>query len=407
MIDLIDALNCVNQNIQNHGQTQTVGLFEAVDRILAEDILCKRPLPPFSNSAMDGYGVKLSDAGKSLNCDGTIFAGDKPNIYVKNGTVIKIMTGAPTNDSIEAVVPFEDAKVIDDKVLLPNEIKPMANIRPIGEEIAIGAMLAKRGQKLTPALVGLLASQGIMTVKVASKPKIGLISSGSEIIEPWEEAGDFQIYNSNAPLLYAYCTKFGCEVEYIKLVADSYEDTKEFLSKLNGHDLLITTGGISAGEADYILQALKSNGFETLFEKVNIKPGKPTVFGLLGKTAVLALPGNPLAAAVNFYLFGSIIIAKLMGQINFWPQIVRVKNANEFKIKNARSNQLLGTVENGEFTVYNGGKYGSGMLSPLANSSAFIILNAGAGTVPKGIDLNVVLMDTSSSQELGDLISYA
>jgi len=128
---------------------------------------------------------------------------------------------------------------------------------------------------------------------------------------------------------------------------------------------------------------------------------------MLGATTLLALPGNPLAAAVNFYLFGSIIIAKLKGQSNFWPQIAKIKNANEFKIKNARANQILGIVENGEFAAYNGGKYGSGMLSPLAGSSAFIILNAGAGVVPKGTLLNVVLIDSLTSNTLGELISYA
>jgi molybdopterin molybdotransferase len=408
LIEIVDALKLIDEKIKFHGKTQMVGLFDAVGKILAADIICTRALPSFNNSAMDGYGVKLADSGKIVEIKGAVFAGDLPDMNPQDGIAIKIMTGAPVPSGVEAVVPFEDTKLLDSgKLQLPENIKPSANIRLRGEEINEGEILAKCGEKITPSLVGLLASQGIMTINVASKPKVGIISTGSEIVEPWESVKEHQIYNSNAPLLHASCMLLGCDTEYIKLIADNYEATKEFLSNLKGYDLLITSGGISAGEADYIIKAFKANGFNSSFEKVNIKPGKPTVFGFLSITAVLALPGNPLAAAVNFYLFGYPIIAKLNGQKNFWPQIVRVKNAEEFKIKNARSNQILGRIENGEFVAFKGGKYGSGMLMPMKSSTAFVILNAGSGVVEKGAELNVILLDENGSSSLGDLISNA
>ncbi len=407
MIEIVEALKLIDEKIKPIKTTRMVGIFDAVNLILAKDLKCTRALPPFNNSAMDGYGVKLCDTGKIVDIDGAIFAGDLPNANPKDGVAIKIMTGAPVPSSVEAVVPFEDTKLLENgKLQLPENIKEMANIRLKGEEAEVGEVLAKAGTKITPALVGIFASQGIMSVEVAAKPKVGIISTGSEIIEPWESASEYQIYNSNAPLLWASCAELGVDIEYIKLVADNYEETKEFLSKLTNYDLLLTSGGISMGEADFIVKAYKANGFLAIFEKVNIKPGKPTVFGFLGNAAVLMLPGNPLAAAVNFALFGKAIIAKLHGQIDFWPQIVKVKNGEEFKVKNARSSQILGCIENGEFRAFKNGKYGSGMLTPLSNSLAFIILNS-AGVVSKGAELNAVLLSTSGLCHLGELISNA
>lgn len=407
MIEIVEALKLIDKKVKPTNRTRIVGIFDAVGLILAKDFKCTRALPPFNNSAMDGYGVKLADAGGIVDIDGAIFAGDLPNANPKNGVAIKIMTGAPVPSTVEAVVPFEDTKLLENgKLQLPDNIKEMANIRLMGEEANSGDVLAKAGSKITPALVGIFASQGIMSVEVAAKPKVGIISTGSEIIEPWESAGEYQIYNSNAPLLWAACAELGVDIEYIKLVADNYEETKEFLSRLKNYDLLLTSGGISMGEADFIVKAYKANGFESVFEKVNIKPGKPTVFGFLGEAAVLMLPGNPLAAAVNFSLFGKAIVAKLFGQRDFWPQVVRVKNGEEFKVKNARSSQILGRIENGKFVAFKNGKYGSGMLTPLSQSLAFIILNS-AGVIEKGAELNAVLLNTNGLENLGDIISNA
>jgi molybdopterin molybdotransferase len=395
LIALDEAFGLIVAKTRPLTRYESVSLFDANGRTLGEDIVCAKALPAFDNSAMDGYGIKVSDAGKKVTVAHTIYAGeDASGVAFGEGAAVKIMTGALVPPSVEAVVPFENAVSADETgVVLPDGVKMGANIRRKGEEASVGEVLLKKGEKLNPASVGLLASQGRFVVQVCAKVKIAVISSGDEIIEPWESAKEHQIYNSNASALIALCAEQACDVSYVKLLGDKYEDTVETIKSLKSFDLILTSGGISMGEADFVAKAFFECGLEPIFQKVHLKPGKPTMFGYLGETAVLALPGNPLAATINFYLFAKPIIARLLGSKHCWPAFHIATNKTAFAVKSARASVILGTLVNGEFEVYNHNKYGSGMLTPLQKSNASIILGASVDSVGVGEIVRPILLN--------------
>lgn len=406
MVEFNEALKLVIDKTKQTNKTDSVALFDAVNMVLAEDIYCTKHLPAFTNSAMDGYGVRLADDGQKAKIINSVFAGDDIlGVSIKDGEAIKIMTGAPVPPSIEAVVPFENALGVDgDMVSLPANLKKNANIRLKGEEANVGEMLLKKGSVLTPAAIGLLASQGVFVVKVTAKLKVAVLSSGNEIIEPWQSAGEYQIYNSNASTLMALCKQNGCEAHYVRLISDTYEATVETIKSLKGYDLVLTTGGISMGEADFVGKAFLECGLEIIFHKVHIKPGKPTMYGYLGDTAVLALPGNPLSAVVNFYLFGVPAIAKMSGKNACYPEVITAKNAEEFSIKTSRANVVLGELKHGKFYVYDSNKYGSGMLKPIAFSNAFIITGQSVDRVSESTEVKAVVIGGALSEEFSDIV---
>jgi len=407
LTDFLDALKLVIEKTQSMAKTQSLPLFEAQGRVLLEDIVCQKPLPAFTNSAMDGYGVKVADAGKKVAIKASVFAGDDASaISITDGECIKIMTGAPVPPSVEAVVPFENALGVDDNgVSLPQGLKKGANIRPKGEESDIGSLLLKKGDVLTPAAIGTLASQGLFVVRVSARPKVAVISSGDEIIEPWQKAAEHQIYNSNASTLMALCAQQGCEAHYVRLLADSYESTVSAIKALKGYDLVLTTGGISMGEADYIGKAFIECGLQLIFKKIQLKPGKPTMFGYLGDTAVLALPGNPLSAVANFYMFAVPLISKLVSSNASWPTFVIAKNKIAFDIKTSRANLILGKLQNGEFSVYQNNRYGSGMLSPVVASNSFIVTGEEKSMVEEGETIKVVLIGSSLAEHFDNFVN--
>lgn len=407
LVDFMDALKMVVE--QSVKSTKIIGLplFDAVGLTLAEDIVCRKPLPAFDNSAMDGYGIRVCDAGKKVRVVGAIFAGDDiGGVEIKEGECVKIMTGAPVPPSIQAVVPFENALGIDDDgVSLPHNIKNGVNIRKKGEESKIGDVLLQKGDRLTPAAIGSIASQGIFVVKVFARPRVAVVSSGDEIAEPWESAKEHQIYNSNASMLMALCLERGCEPSYVKLVGDSYEATLETIRSLKGYDLVLTTGGISMGEADFVGRAFLECGLKPIFKKIALKPGKPTMFGYLGDTVVLALPGNPISAIANFHIFGSILTAKLTGARECNIGFVEATNKSGFDIKASRANLILGTLKNGEFEVFENNSYGSGMLRPMVKSNSFIVTPGGVERIEAGAKVKVVIIGSSLVEEFCDFMS--
>lgn len=403
---LKEALNLLVANTPNGTQCERISLFEACGRILAQRIDCVKPLPAFDNSAMDGYGVKLCDAGHTVKVSGAIFAGQKGDEYtVVDGETVKVMTGAPIPAGCEAIVPFEDATITDTGVQLPSMIKNAAHIRRKGEEFALNAKLLPVGSAINAGAVGLLASQGRSFVDVYAKPRVAVLSTGQELCEPWDSAQEHQIYNSNAATIYSLVKEFGGEPHYVKILGDTLEETVRSIESLNGFDAVITSGGISMGEADFVGAALKKAGMRTVFASVQIKPGKPTMFGLLDRTCVLALPGNPLSAIVNFYLFAAPMLSLLGGGRACHHSYSLAKSAVTFQVKSARANVIVGSMKHGEFTAYNGAAYGSGMLGPIAYSDSFIILDEGVREVQAGQTLKVMPLAARLVDVEGDFFS--
>lgn len=352
-------------------------------RISAQDIFATLSLPNFNNSAMDGYGVKLKDSFKTVNIVDTIFAGSYKETDINEGQCVKIMTGARVPTSVEAVVPFEMVeKVSDLEVKLPDNLKENQHIRFIGEDVTAGEILISEGDELNFASVTLLASQGITHIKVYRIPKVSVFTSGEELKLHYEQIKDYQIYNSNTPTLLQRVKELGCDVTFTGMAHDSVESLKEMIENSLHSDLIITTGGISVGEADFTKDAFEEFDYETIFNGITIKPGKPTVFGKIGKTYVLNLPGNPLASALIFELFGSVVIQKLSGNKNLYHNYIETKISEDLKNKKGRTTIIPGFFNGREFTPSN--KRLPGMVSVLNNCNSLIVLNRNLEKIDKG-----------------------
>ncbi|MGM0622577.1 MAG: gephyrin-like molybdotransferase Glp [Campylobacterota bacterium] len=387
-------------------KTEILPLKSAIGRFVASDIACQKNLPSFDNSAMDGYALKAEDANSRLEIAGTIYAGDTCRQTLQKGQCYKIMTGALMPNGSDSVVPFEDALDFDDKSVQVGSVKKGANFRAKGEELQEGECFLYRGDKVDAFGVALLASQGITHIKVYQKPSIAVVSTGNELKEPWENAEDKQIYNSNSFAIIAMLVELGYEATYAGVVPDDLQQSREYIKQLQDYDVVITTGGISMGEADFVAQAFEQNGLEVLFHGVNVKPGKPTMMGLMGKTYVMAMPGNPLTALVNTYLFASAILQKISGAKQIYHRTIQACNTESFSVKKKRANVVLGTLEGSQFCVTKQNRYGSGMLTPLLESNAMMI-TLGKDEVQEGENIVVIPFYYGFSSRLSDLVNRA
>jgi len=359
-----------------------------LDMVLAQDIVATHNLPPYDNSAMDGYAVKVSSANKLVRVTHTIFAGDDYKEELECGFGIKIMTGAKIPFGTECIVPIENVEVKNDGVILPDDLELNRHIRFAGEDIKSGTTLLKTGQKLHAHHITLLASQGISHIKVYKKPKIAIFASGNELKMHFESVESYQLYNTNTPTFYARAQELGCEVEFIGTAHDTLEDIHTHIKSALDCDLIITSGGVSVGDADFTKEAFGAFGYEIFFDKIEIKPGKPTTFGKIGGTCVLNLPGNPLAAALNFELFGQSIILALSGATNKYLNTISTKIADDYKLKRGRRTLVPGFFDGDSFTPYK--KFAPGMISPLAESNAYIIIDENCGFLEKDTVVKII-----------------
>lgn len=376
---------------------EMIPISDAIGRVISKDVTCVKNLPSFNNSAMDGFAIKFEDAGKTLNINKVIFAGDKGELVnpsLNENECYKIMTGAKVPSDADTIIPIENCfDVTANSVRIPSDIKKGANLRLKGEEQKQGAILFKKGEKINSSHITLLASQGLVMVEVFKKISIAVLSTGNEIKEPWESTDDEEIYNCNSFALISQLKEKGFDATYTGVVPDSLEKSKEFIQNLKAYDVIITTGGISMGDADFVGEAFIQNGLQTAFHGVNIKPGRPIMMGKMDKTVVVCLPGNPLTAMVNIYLFVISMLKKLQGENNFYQGITKAINKEEFKVKNGRVNIVLGTIKNGEFFVTRNNKYGSGMISALYESNSILVTKEQSSQISTNQEVNVIEFD--------------
>jgi len=381
-VTIEQALELIYKNTPKK-QTKILPLEQALGFILAQDIVATHNLPPYDNSAMDGYAVKISDADKEVKVKHTIFAGDDSHEVLKDGFAIKIMTGAKIPNGCEAIVPAEDTTSTNDGVKLPANLVMARHIRRCGEDIKDGDILLHSGDKLQAHQVTLLASQGISHILVHKKPRVAIFASGSELKMHFEQVEDsYQLYNTNAPALKARCEELGCEVDFIGTAKDSLEELKEHLRSALDSDLIITSGGASVGDADFTKEVFGSFDMETLFDKVEIKPGKPTTFGRIKNSVVLNLPGNPFAASINFELFGQSILLAMSGTSQKYLGTIDAKMEDEYKLRAGRRTLVPGFFNGSTFKVHN--KFAPGMVRPLSESNSYIMISEETALLEKG-----------------------
>lgn len=383
-----EALRLIKSNIQKLS-FEIVPIENCGGRISAQDIYAKYSLPIYNNSAMDGYAVKLQDSGKTVQVIDEIFAGSHKQTRIETTQALKIMTGARVPSSVEAVVPLELIEKIDeDHIKLPSDIKNQQHMRFIGEDVQKGEHLIKEGEQINFASVTLLASQGITHIKVYRTPKVSVFTSGEELKLHYEDIKEYQIYNSNTPTLLERVKELGCDVTFTGMAHDTVESLKDMIQNSLYADLIITTGGISVGEADFTKEAFDEFDMQVIFNGISIKPGKPTVFGKIGSTYILNLPGNPLASALIFELFGTVAIQKLSGTKNIHHNYIETKIAEDLNNKKGRTTLVPGLFDGRYFHPSH--KRLPGMVSVLNNCNSIIILNRNLEKLQKNDTVKVI-----------------
>ena len=370
MISIDDALEIIYSKVTQKSR-HIIPIEESLGCIVAKEYSASFDLPRFDNSAMDGYAVKLSDAGKEVTVKEITYAGDSPKETFKEGEVVKIMTGAPTSNSCEAIVPIEDVKITTTGIILPKNIRENSMIRWKGEDIKSGTAFLFANTKVTAYTLALLTSQGITHIEVFRKPKVVIFSTGEELKAHYERIKPHQLYNSNAPMFYARAKELGCDVSYIASSGDTLESLKSAVLNAKDADLILTSGGVSVGDKDFTKQAFRELGMETYFSGINIKPGKPTTFGKLDNCFVVNLPGNPLAAMVNFEMFVKPTIAKLSGTKSFYHGLITTKMRKEHKFKAGKNSVILGEWNGDSFEPLSNQK--PGMVSPMEKADGMIV----------------------------------
>ncbi|PAF46274.1 hypothetical protein BKH46_08150 [Helicobacter sp. 12S02634-8] len=351
-------------------------IYAAYGEILGSDIICHRPLPAFDNSAMDGYALKSTDLGKKLKVTSRILAGEDTRTQeVLSGSCVKIMTGGMVPKGADVVAPFEVVEVVDkDMMIAPHDLQIGANIRFKGEEQAIGSVLAKRGEKLTHGLIALIASQGISKLPILRKLKIGVYSTGNEIIEPDQKAKEHQIYNINAVGIISLLQAYGHQAQYLGILKDSSEALMGAIGDFESHDVVITSGGASTGEADILEQSLRRCEAKILYHGINLKPGRPIMLATLGKCTIFALPGNPLSGLLNLNAIVIPTLERLRGARSFYPCAMGAYLKDPLKLKEGRVHMILGRYDNGVFVPFKNGKQGSGAVNAISNSNAIALV---------------------------------
>ena len=372
--------------------TKWISISTALGRVLAKDTVCQKNLPSFNNSALDGYAIKYSDRGKKLRIKDTIFAGESKDDDLGELECFKIMTGAKIPKSADTIVAFENAELLEDNfVQIPSNVKKGNAFRVKGEELAVGETLFSKGTLINSAVLAMLSSQGISQIEVYKKITIGVFSTGDELKEPWDVAKEDEIYNVNSTSLIALFREYGFEADYCGVIPDNLEESKRYFGEMKKYDVLVTTGGISMGEADFVEDALLFNGLKPLFHGINIKPGRPTMIGKMDSTIVASMPGNPLAAYVNAFLILIPLLKKLQGHAEFEHKILKAKMAKELKVKPNRTNLVLGSYENGEFFVTGENRYGSGMITPMVQSNSLLVIPENRDLLQKSEEINLIV----------------
>ncbi len=401
MIKIEEALKIILNHIKE-GPEAVVGIEEAFGLVLADDVLSRNNVPPFNNSAMDGYAVKHSDTiGSSakkpvkLKILEDVPAGHIPTETVREGYATKIMTGAPIPTGADAVIIVEETEEKDGFVYCYAEVGQGENIRRAGEDVKEGEMVLPRSTVIRPQEMGMLAAIGMTEVSVIKRPSVAILATGSELVEANRSPGPGQVRNCNNSSLIGLVKKYGGIPANLGLARDDAEELRKKLVAASEHDIVITSGGVSVGEHDLVKKILAELGAEMKFWKVCMKPGKPLAFGIINSKPVFGLPGNPVSVIVSFEQFVRPAILKMMGRKKIRkPTITAIledgieKSADRVHLIRAKINK-----RDGKYYVSQTGPQGSGILRSLVLADGLIILSKETTHVKAGEEVSVMMLD--------------
>jgi molybdopterin molybdotransferase len=392
------ARQFIKQFLQPVTTTEKVNLHASLGRILALDILSPTNVPNYDNSAMDGYALSAKDLGATkLKVIGTAFAGKVFDGVVNNGECVRIMTGAMMPQGSDTVVIQENITRDGDYIYITEAPKACANVRYSGEDLQLGQAVLKSGHLIRPADLGLLASIGIAEVSVFRKLKVAFFSTGDELVGIGQPLASGQVYDSNRYTLYGMLARLGVELQDLGAIADDRDILERtLLNAAEAADVVITSGGVSVGEADYMKELLTKHG-QIMFWKIAMKPGRPLAYGKIGKAHYFGLPGNPVAVMVTFYQFVRNALLNLMGQreVKLLPTFMVECTAPIKKLSGRTEFQrgILFQDENGIWKVKPTGAQGSAILSSMSLANCFIILDVSVGNLDTGAMVPVQIMD--------------
>ena len=398
MISVAEALRIIAAAALR-GPAEPVALGEAAGRILAADLPADMDWPPFDTSAMDGYAVRLSDvpspAASLPENRKAVMAGDAPPEPLGEMETVRVMTGAPLPEGTEAIIPVERARREGNAVVFEAVPAAGAHLRRRGESIRAGSLVLEAGHRLTPGDIALAALAGADPVRVIARPRISIAATGNELVPAGEKPAPGQIRDSNGPMLAALCRARGWPARLSRRIADDASGLASLLSSAGAEeDVLLTSGGVSAGDLDLVPGVARREGFEILFHGVAVRPGKPIAFGRRGRTLWFGLPGNPVSSSVCFHLFVRFALDCLEGNREPGPARIRARLTAGLKAGGDRETYRDAKLSNGDGTVSVEPltTAGSHDIAAHARADALIRVPAGASSPAAGTVVECVLL---------------
>ena len=384
--------------------SERVFIVDALNRVLAEDVVSQEDRPSFDNSAMDGYAVRWEDIKEatekspvSLKVIGEMPAGGEGSFKVERGTAVKIFTGAPIPEGADTVIPVEYTEAKNGMVFIKTSLKEGANIRRRGEELKAGDVVLEKGTIIRHYEVGILASLNKINVEVSRKPRVAILSTGDEIKDIGEPiTKPSQIRTSNNYTILAGVLSAGGIAYHLGIVQDDPKKLKSMLSKMEDYDVFITTGGVSMGEKDYVKVLVSELGVDVKFHKVRIKPAKPILFGTYngGKCLFFGIPGNPVSCAMAFDLLVKPALLKMQGAKEDLPKTLKARIKRDFYRRDAKRREFVRAVywwEGDSLVCDFSQKLQSHMLTSYVDANCYLVVKEGVKEIKKGEEVELIL----------------
>jgi len=393
MISVNQAIAIVQNSVDPTSHIESINISKVHRYVLRNDIVSEINMPPFRQSAMDGYALCLHE-DFTYKLVGEVKAGDPINPVLKKGESVRIFTGAPVPDTANAVIMQERVSIDIDHITIDSAVGINDNIRPAGEQVKKGQTALKKGTLLTPAAIAFATSLGVTEVSVYKRPSIAILVTGNELVEAGNSLEYGQIYESNAVMLTSALIGLGFNKITNYKVADNYKETLNLLGEvIENHDVILVSGGISVGDYDFVGKALRELGVNELFYKVKQKPGKPLFFGKKEKKVIFALPGNPGAALTCFYIYVQLALQKLSGNESYAVTRLKAKSKSKFTKKGDRAQFLKASYQLNGVEILDG--QNSSMLHTFATGNALVYVSEECNSIQINDEVEVILLPIS------------
>jgi molybdenum cofactor synthesis domain-containing protein len=396
LISREEAVKRIMSTIKPVEKTEAVPIEESAGRVLAEDVVAVEDVPPFTRAAMDGYAVRAEDTygasqqnPKILKVAAVLHAGESTNIAINKGECTRIATGCPVPQGADSVVMVEFTDEKGGKASIFDVVHPGANISPQGEDMKKGEAILKKEEVVTPVKVGVMAALGKRKASVYGKPRVAVIPTGTEVCEPGAKLGKGQIYDVNTYTLASVLSANGAKVTTSPIVPDSFESLQSAIPRFLDHDLTIFSGGSSVGERDLLVKVLEKAG-KVVFHGVQIKPGKPTLFGTVEGKPVFGMPGYPASCLSNAYVFLVPAVRAMARLPPAKPRTVKAKMGKKFVSGSGREQFLPVKIRNGKaFSAFKK----SGDITSLAKADGYVVLPVNLDVIEEGEEITVTLFE--------------